>query len=140
MQPEQPYNALTRIKQNDIAVIGIACRFPQAATYEEYWENLQLGRSCIEEVPASRWNWKTYWGDPLTEKNKTNSKWGGFLSNVDSFDPDFFGISVKEVERMDPQQRIMLELTWSCFEDAGIRPSAWSGKRVGVFLGVFNFD
>src|SRR5437016_2294661 len=116
------------VNKQDIAVVGMSCRFPGASDYEEFWENLKSGRSAIEEVPANRWDWKAYWGDPQTEKNKSNSKWGGFLKGVDHFDPDFFGLSIKEVERMDPQQRIMLELAWSCFEDAGIRPSSLSGK------------
>ena len=127
-------------KNTDIAVVGMSCRLPGAPDYETFWKNLEAGRSSITEVPSTRWDWEAYWGDPQTEKNKSNSKWGGFLEGVDNFDADFFGIAAKEVERMDPQQRIMLELTWACFEDAGIRPSEWSGKKVGVFLGVFNFD
>ncbi len=128
------------IRKTDIAVIGIAGKFPGAANHEAFWKNLQESRSSVQEVPKNRWDWEAYWGDPQTEKNKSNSKWGGFLKGVDHFDPDFFGLSAKEVERMDPQQRIMLELTWSCIEDAAIRPSSLSGKKVGVFLGVFNFD
>jgi polyketide synthase PksN len=123
-----------------IAVIGMSCRFPGAADYKAFWENLKKGKSSITEVPSSRWDWEAFWGDPKTETNKSNSKWGGFLEGVDHFDPAFFGLSPREVERMDPQQRIMLELTWSCFEDAAVRPSGLSGKKVGVFLGVFNFD
>ncbi|HEX6427154.1 MAG TPA: SDR family NAD(P)-dependent oxidoreductase, partial [Niastella sp.] len=126
--------------KTDIAVIGMACRFPGASGHEAFWENLKAGISSIEVVPGNRWNWENYWGDPQTEKNKSNSKWGGFLKEVDCFDNDFFGLSATEVERMDPQQRIMLELTWSCMEDAGIRPAALSGTKAGVFVGVFNFD
>lgn len=126
--------------KTDIAVIGMACRFPGASSHEAFWENLKAGISGIEVVPGNRWNWENYWGDPLTEKNKSNSKWGGFLTEVDCFDNDFFGMSATEVERMDPQQRIMLELTWNCMEDAGIRPAELSGKKAGVFVGVFNFD
>jgi acyl transferase domain-containing protein/aryl carrier-like protein/UDP-glucose 4-epimerase len=124
----------------DAAIIGISCRFPGAMDQFSFWQNLKAGRSSIEEVPGARWNWRAYWGDPQTGSNKSNSKWGGFLQDVDCFDADFFSLSAREVERMDPQQRIMLELTWSCLEDAGIRPSALSGEKVGVFLGVFNFD
>jgi len=124
----------------DIAVIGLSGRFPGANNYLQYWENLKAGRSSIEEVPGNRWDWRAFWGDPMTGRNKSNSKWGGFLTDVDAFDADFFGLSAKEVERMDPQQRIMLELAWSCFEDAGIRPSLVSGGKTGVFLGVFNHD
>jgi acyl transferase domain-containing protein len=125
---------------NEIAIIGMACRFPGAKNYEEFWENLTQGRSGIEEIPPERWDWKAYWGDPQTEKNKSNSKWGGFLKDVDAFDPAFFALSAREAEAMDPQQRIMLELAWSCFEDAGICPTRVSGKKIGVYIGVFNFD
>jgi polyketide synthase PksN len=127
-------------KQKDIAVIGIACRFPGANNYEEFWENLIQGRSSIEEIPKERWDWKTYWGDPQTEANKSNSRWGGFIKNVDTFDASFFGFSPRELETMDPQQRIMLELSWECFEDAGICPSHVSGKKVGAYVGVIGSD
>ncbi|UUZ86380.1 type I polyketide synthase [Paenibacillus sp. P26] len=125
---------------HDIAIIGMACRFPGARNYEEFWENLKEGRSSIQEIPKDRWDWKAYWGDPQKERNKSNSKWGGFIDDVDAFDPGFFGLSAREVEATDPQQRIMLELTWSCLEDAGVRPSRLSGNKVGVYIGVFNFD
>jgi acyl transferase domain-containing protein/acyl carrier protein len=128
------------VKKGDIAVVGIACRFPGAENYEVFWDNLKKGRSSIVEIPESRWDWKSYWGDPQSEPNKSNSKWGGFVEDFDAFDRVFFNCSPQEVERMDPQQRIMLELSWSCFEDAGICPTHLSGKRTGVFLGVFNHD
>ncbi|WP_345027404.1 beta-ketoacyl synthase N-terminal-like domain-containing protein, partial [Flavivirga jejuensis] len=125
---------------NDIAVIGVSCRFPGAKDYKQYWDNLCSGISSIQEIPKKRWNWENYWGDPIKDTNKSNSKWGGFIKDIDSFDCGFFGLSGKEVEAMDPQQRIMLELSWSCFEDASIRPSDHSGDQIGVYLGVFNFD
>lgn len=124
----------------DIAIIGMACRFPGADNYDEFWEILKEGKSGISEVPKNRWDWEEYWGNPLTERNKTNSKWGGFINNVAVFDNEFFGLSAREIEATDPQQRIMLELSWACFEDAGICPSMASGKNIGVFMGAFNYD
>ncbi|MGF7031547.1 acyl transferase domain-containing protein/acyl carrier protein [Paenibacillus mucilaginosus] len=124
----------------DIAIIGVACRFPGAKNADEFWENLKEGRSSIGEIPKSRWDWESYWGDPQKERNKSSSKWGGFLTDADQFDPGFFGLSVREVEATDPQQRIMLQLAWACLEDAGIVPSRISGHQVGVYMGVFNFD
>ncbi|MBP2630115.1 MAG: Mycocerosate synthase, 6-deoxyerythronolide-B synthase, partial [Firmicutes bacterium] len=128
------------IKNKDIAIIGIACRFPGAENYGQFWENIKLGLSNIQEIPQNRWDWQALWGDPQIEINKSNSKWGGFIKNVDTFDASFFGFSPRESEVMDPQQRIMLELAWSCLEDGGIRPSDVSGKKVGVYLGVFSSD
>ncbi len=65
---------------------------------------------------------------------------GGFIDDIDKFDAGFFGISPKEAESMDPQQRLLLELSWACLEDAGLVPSQWFGKSVGVFLGMCNYD
>jgi len=63
-------------KETDIAIIGMACRFPGANHYEEFWENLKQGRSGIQEIPRDRWDWEAYWGDPQTGNNKSNCKWG----------------------------------------------------------------
>ncbi|MBP2633937.1 MAG: Mycocerosate synthase, 6-deoxyerythronolide-B synthase, partial [Firmicutes bacterium] len=127
-------------KLADVAIIGMASRFPGAKNYEEFWENLKQKRSSVQEIPKERWNWEDFWGDYKTEINKSNSKWGGFIEDVDAFDASFFSLSPREVEALDPQQRIMLELSWSCLEDAGVRPSHISGEKVGVYVGTFNFD
>jgi len=124
----------------DVAVIGIACRFPGANDHHMFWANIAEQKSSVSEVPTSRWDWQTYWGDSQTQVNKTFSKWGGFLNEVDTFDNQFFGVLPKVAQSMDPQQRIMLEMTWSCLEDAGIPPSQLRGKKVGVIFGVFNHD
>jgi polyketide synthase PksN len=127
-------------QNGEIAIVGMACRFPGAENYEEFWKNLKQGLSHVQEIPPERWDWQDFWGDPLKETNKSNSKWGGFIKDVDAFDPGFFNLSAREAETMDPQQRIMLELSWACFEDAGICPSHFSGEKMGVYVGVFNFD
>lgn len=125
---------------HDIAVIGMAGRFPGADDCHQFWENLERGQVSIGEIPSERWDWRACWGDPQLDANTTNSKWGGFLATADRFDRDFFGLSAREVETMDPQQRLALELAWECFEDAGIVPSAVAGRPVGVFTGIANLD
>ncbi|MGN8844761.1 SDR family NAD(P)-dependent oxidoreductase [Niallia sp. HCP3S3_B10] len=127
-------------KVKDIAIIGIGCRFPDAANYDEYWENLENGRFSIKEIPGDRWKYGEFTELPEGYKSKSVSKWGGFINQVDTFDTRFFGLSNREVDAMDPQQRIMLELTWSCLEDAGICPSSVSGDNIGVYIGAFNHD
>lgn len=124
----------------DIAVTGLACRFPGADDQRAYWNNLAGCKASISEVPRERWDWRAYWGDPATQPNKSLSKWGGFIDRVDAFDHLFFGLLPKVVQTMDPQQRIMLELAWACLEDAGIAPSQLRGRKVGVVVGVFNHD
>ena len=124
----------------EIAVVGMSCRFPGADGYEQFWQNLINGVDSITEIPEDRWDWRDYWGDPKKESNKTNVKWGGFIDDADKFDADFFGISPREAERMDPQHRIMMELSWSCLEDAGYDPTSLYGRSVGVFVGIAGFD
>ena len=125
---------------HDIAVIGMACRFPGARNYDEYWTNLVNGVNSITEIPAERWTVEDYYSTDPEHPNTSVSKWGGFIDDVDKFDAAFFNISPREAKRMDPQQRLMLELTWTCLEDAGYAPSNLMGKNVGVFVGACNYD
>ncbi|MEE1281920.1 MAG: SDR family NAD(P)-dependent oxidoreductase [Acutalibacteraceae bacterium] len=127
-------------KQEDIAIIGISARFPNAATYNEFWQNIRNGKSCISEIPDNRWNWKKYYKIDGRIKNRTVSRWGGFIDDMSTFDYAFFGISKREADNMDPQQRLLIEESWSCFEDAGVCPSELSGKKVGVFVAGCNND
>ncbi len=124
----------------NVAIIGVSCKFPGADNYSEFWNNLIGKKSSITEIPSSRWDWQEYWGDPKQQAQKSNSKWGGFVADVNAFDASFFGLLPKVVETMDPQQRLVMELVWGCLEDAGVAPSALRGKKVGVMLGVFNHD
>ncbi|PSL48184.1 acyl transferase domain-containing protein [Chitinophaga niastensis] len=130
----------------DIAVIGIAGRYPAADNIAEFWENLLNGKDCITEVPAERWNWHRHDG-MKSPSGKQFSRWGGFINNVDCFDPSFFRISPRDAETMDPQERIFLEVCWETMEDAGYTPvtlagNSGKGKRnkVGVFAGVMHKD
>ncbi|OHX14649.1 hypothetical protein BI347_14880 [Chromobacterium sphagni] len=116
--------------QDEIAVIGLGCRFPQAENPLVFWDNLLQGKSAIGPVPEGRWR------DP----ERAQPFRGGFIAEADCFDAMFFKISPKEAELMDPQQRILLEVLWHTMEDAGIRPSTLAGRKVGVFMGVCNND
>ncbi|MEX2567685.1 MAG: SDR family NAD(P)-dependent oxidoreductase [Cyclobacteriaceae bacterium] len=131
---------MSAVKVTDIAIIGMACRFPGASNYQQFWENLLLEKNCVNEIPSSRWDWKSYWGDPKVEANKTNSKWGGFIEAIDQFDPLFFNLSPKEASYIDPQHRLALETAWHSIEDAGYSASELSGRKVGVYIGVSKND
>jgi acyl transferase domain-containing protein len=122
-----------------IAVIGMDCRFPGACDAEQYWANLADGVDSVREIPPDRWDWRRYFGDPR-EPNRTNSRWGGFIDDVDKFDSEFFHVSPAEAQLMDPQQRLMLELCWGCIEDAGYLPQKLAGSATGVFVGVGGLD
>ena len=124
----------------DTAIIGVAFRFPGANDTDTFWANLSQRKSSVIEVPRERWDWRPIWGDPKLEVNKSHSKWAGFIDHVDAFDHEFFGLLPKIVQNMDPQQRIMLELAWSCLENAGVAPATLRGRSVGVYAGVTHHD
>lgn len=119
-----------------IAVVGMSGRFPGARTLRALWENLSAQRDLVTEIPEERWNWRDYDNERLPPDQRCKCHWGGFIEDIDKFDPLFFGISPLEAEMMDPQQRLMLQTTWEAIEDAGYRASDLSGKDVGVFAGV----
>ncbi|EPY93027.1 hypothetical protein K530_50205 [Streptomyces noursei CCRC 11814] len=134
----------------DVAIIGMAGRFPSSVDLDAFWDHLVSGRDLIQEIPADRWDWRDYAEDAPADPDApragragggtSRSRWGGFLPDVDRFDAAFFGISPREAELMDPQQRLVLEAVWTAVEDAGYRPGDLAGRRVGVFLGVTNSD
>jgi len=121
-------------ENNDIAVIGIGGVYPMAETLDEFWENLKQGKDCIEEIPRQRWDW--------TDKQRYGSMdchWGGFLSDIDSFDCQFFKISPREAQLMDPQERLFLQVVWETLQDSGyggIFADREGPFDVGVFAGV----
>jgi acyl transferase domain-containing protein/SAM-dependent methyltransferase len=131
---------MTGVNSSDIAVIGMACRFPGASDPDQYWNNLAAGRSSIKEAPPTRWNWRDYGAEAEAPESGFYCRWGGFIEDIDAFDASFFNVSAREAESMDPQQRLSLEGAWACFEDAGVRPSRLSNRNVGVFLGFTNLD
>lgn len=119
-----------------IAVIGISCRFPLANNVREFWNNLQLGRDCIREIPVERWDYHSHFDPEKGRSGKSYSKWGGFIDDVDKFDAEFFQISPREAERMDPQERILLEEVWHALEDAALTRPGLAGQAVGVYVGI----
>ena len=123
-----------------IAVVGMACRFPGADSVQEFWQLLADGRDEIREVPEERWAVDRFYHPDLRADGKCVTRWGSFLDRVQDFDAEFFGITAAEAERVDPQQRLMLEVAWHALEDAGIGPGSLSGSMTGVFVGVSHSD
>lgn len=124
----------------DIAIIGISGIFPGAEDVEGFWENLIQNKNTIKEIPANRWSWNEYYGDPHSAINKTNVKWGGFIEDIACFDADFFSISPREAELIDPQQRLFLQVVWKVIEDAGYAVTTIADLKTGLYVGVFNHD
>ncbi len=127
------------VREEDIAVIGMSCRFPKSPDLDSFWQLLSTGKDAICEVPEKRWRWQDWYSeDPQATSNRTYSRWGGFVDDIDLFDPLFFQISPREAELMDPQQRIFLEVAWECLEHAGYAAASLAQTPVGVFVGCSN--
>jgi polyketide synthase PksN len=120
-------------KAQDVAIVGMAGRYPKAKNLGELWENLRQGKDCIEEIPADRYELRLKQG--ATKKYR-----GGFIDGVDKFDSLFFNISPREAAMLDPQERLFLEVAWEAIEDAGYYPESLTSKdgsrNVGVFVGA----
>ncbi|MBW8688278.1 SDR family NAD(P)-dependent oxidoreductase [Chitinophaga rhizophila] len=137
-QLQPPVN--DRFTDEPIAIIGMSGRFPKARTVDEVWELLKSGKDAIEEIPDYRFDWRTFYGDPLKEPGKTNSKWCGFVPGVGEFDAAFFEISPKEARTIDPRQRLLLQEAWNALEDAGYGEAKVSASRIGMYVGVEEGD
>ncbi|HEX8113090.1 MAG TPA: beta-ketoacyl synthase N-terminal-like domain-containing protein, partial [Kofleriaceae bacterium] len=121
-----------------IAVVGMSCRFPGASDPHAFWSLLRGGGDAIREVPPERWDLERWYAPEPGRPGKMQTRWGGFLDDIDRFDAAFFGISPREAEEMDPQQRLVLEVAWEALERAGLAPDRLLGTEAGVFLGLMN--
>ncbi|MED1784018.1 edeine biosynthesis hybrid PKS-NRPS EdeI [Brevibacillus fortis] len=121
--------------RQDIAIIGMACRFPGASSLEEYWNNLKQGHDSIGDIPAARRPDVERVAREFFNDTEFNYERMGYLDHVDLFDHAFFEISPAEARTMDPYQRMFLELAWETFEHAGYSEKMINGSPTGVFLG-----
>ena len=129
------------IAKEPIAVVGIGCRFPgEIKSTKDYWNFLVEGKDAITDVPEDRWNNAIHFDPNPNKAGKIKAAKGGFVKNVDHFDAEFFDKFPAEAERIDPQQRFLLEVTYEAFEDAGIRLEDVSGSKTSVYMGVFMND
>ncbi len=129
MQADQPKSPDQHF---DVAIVGIACRFPGGIdSPESFWQYLQSGRDGIEKVPSDRWDYRLY------EQDGANP-YGGFIKGVDQFDAGVFELAPREARLIDPQHRLLMETAWEAFEQAGINPE--QAKQTGVFVGLSGHD
>ncbi|WP_237708014.1 SDR family NAD(P)-dependent oxidoreductase [Bacillus spizizenii] len=123
----------------DVAIIGIAGRYPKANNIHEYWQLLKSGQQAVTSIPKERWDWQQYYDEEPGKPGYMYTKWGGFINGIDQFDSYFFHLSPAEAKRMDPQERLFLETCYESIADAGYTPSNLSkDRKVGVFVGAMN--
>lgn len=134
-----PTKEVKNEENQDIAIIGISGRYPEANSIDELWENDCNGKNCISDISERRWKGIETWKGFDQKKVEWKGCKGGVISDVDKFDPLFFHISPVEAELMDPQIRIMLEETWKAFEDAGYGDNQ-KQRKCGVFIGAAYSD
>ena len=123
-----------------IAVVGMGCRFAGASNLSEYWRLIRDRLDQTGEIPATRWDVDEFFDPTGATPGKMTTRWGGFLENIDQFDASFFGITPREAEKMDPQHRLLLEVTWHALEYGAIAPSKLRGSSTGVFVGIGGVD
>src|SRR5262249_2783223 len=120
-----------------IAIIGMGCRFPGGVTDpESFWRLLDQGIDAISEVPRTRWDVDAWYDPDPDSPGKMTTRWGGFVPDLDRFDPGFFGISPREAASVDPQERLLLEVSWEALERAGQTGARLFGSDTGVYMGV----
>ncbi|MDO5977225.1 non-ribosomal peptide synthetase/type I polyketide synthase, partial [Flavivirga jejuensis] len=133
--------SITLQEKEPIAIISMAGRFPGARDIETFWKNLKSGEDSITEVPFNRWNVDDFYSDKEDiDGFHMTTRWGGFLDKIDEFDASFFDISPREAKLMDPQQRILLELSHELLERAGYPYKQIKGTKTGVYIGVIQSD
>ncbi|ORB12047.1 type I polyketide synthase [Mycobacterium noviomagense] len=133
--PQPASIAVTRTDE-PIAIVAVACRFPGAPNPEAFWELLSGGGDAIREIPEDRFDIDEFYDPDPETPGKIYSRFGGFVDEIDAFDPEFFGISPREAVWIEPQQRLMLETAWEGLERAGYSPGELRGSRTGIFVGV----
>ncbi|CAH1258244.1 FASN [Branchiostoma lanceolatum] len=134
-------SVMASTEEEQIAIVGLWCRFPHADGPEDFWRVLVNGEDCVEEVPADRRH-----QDPSRCDANENTagrnvvEKAGLVEGYREFDPSLFDLTDEEASRLDPQQRLMLECSYKAFENSGITMEELDGSDTGVFVGATHCD
>ncbi|MFZ4816961.1 MAG: type I polyketide synthase, partial [Phototrophicaceae bacterium] len=132
---------LENAQREPLAIIGVSGRYPGSPNVDAYWEMLRSGGNPVAEIPQARWDMGQFY-DPEMKRpsGAISSNLACLLDEIDRFDAPFFGISPREAKRLDPQQRMMLEVTWEALEHAGYDPAKLNGSNTAIYIGAGNSD
>ncbi|MFF2809706.1 SDR family NAD(P)-dependent oxidoreductase [Streptomyces sp. NPDC058000] len=126
-----------RGRYQPIAIVGAACRLPgDIVDLGGLWRALEEGRDLIGEAPPERFDATRFIDTSMPRTGKSYTAAGGFLSDVASFDAEYFGITPREAAQMDPQHRLLLELAAEALDDAAIAPRELAGSDTAVYVGI----
>lgn len=158
MQTEEKYRdlmnkAITKINslqteldsyknRSDVAVVGYNCRFPGGAnSAQEFWDLLCQGYDAVDDIPMDRFDYKEYYAEKKSVAGKTYVKSGSFLKyDISKFDNFLFEMNEREATSLDPQHRLLLEVTWEAIMNAGLSFDELKGSRTGVFIGIDSYE
>ena len=127
-------------RQEPVAIIGMACRFPGGYGLADYWRQLAAGENAVVEGPPGSVIGRAGQFAPNSHVSSETLRFGAPLPGIDLFDAEFFRISPVEAQMLDPQQRLMLETSWHALEDAGIDPERLKSSRTGIYAGIGHND
>ncbi|PPQ69908.1 hypothetical protein CVT24_003242 [Panaeolus cyanescens] len=139
---EHQTRPITCVKQEPIAIIGMAVNMPSATNVSQLWDLLENGRNTAQEIPMHRFDFTEYTA-PINSGRSMKACHGSFLDDIDGFDNRFFNISPREAKSMDPQQRILLHVAYNALEDAGYVPNstpAFNSETFGCYIGAATYD
>lgn len=122
-------------KSLNVAIVGMACIYPDAKNIEEYWRNIVLGKDAVTEVPDERWNKDLYYDPSSAAADMSHSKWGGFIPPID-FNPLEFGIPPQSIAAIDPTQLLTLMVARQAMEHAGYSDGSFNAENVSVIIGA----
>ncbi|URZ07873.1 hybrid non-ribosomal peptide synthetase/type I polyketide synthase [Clostridium felsineum] len=139
---ELNYKLEEATNKKEIAVIGYDCMFPGGANNcEEFWRLLSKGFDAVTEIDNSRFNVNQYFSNEKSCPGKMYTKYASFLNtDIKEFDNTHFEISAKEAQSIDPQHKLLLEVSWGAMENAGIDINKLKGSKTGVFIGQESFE
>ncbi|GGL79711.1 hypothetical protein GCM10010129_24230 [Streptomyces fumigatiscleroticus] len=125
-----------RARRDDIAIVGMACRFPGARNVNQYWRLLTAPEAQFSTVPDSRWRIKALLSDSLRDTSSVYTDTMALLPDVGHFDAAHYGIPPRRARAMDPQHRLLIDLAREAIQDAGWEAEGFDREETSVITAL----